>query len=905
MKTPANFTLNVTGAGGDSLRAFAREVLGPAGHDLADEYRDELEEKDETIADLQKVTARLAGLLTERTEQLLEAAAEAGATAPPPVILVPSIVRTAIADLKRELEAARECATNQLRDAAEVADRADAALKSIAEAFGIKEIGPVDTLARRLRLIVANERQEATSLRADAAEAKVKELEDKLAENVLERQLMWDVIDEVAQITGVLEDGELDARWQELPTLIQESLERESAELRDAMAAVQERAKAPTLAAHLGPDVMDALAEAQGYDGFDDDQIKVDIVDVVKRLKAAEEERDELIQHAGEPAADPNPPAPIAAVPIEARESSGTKPAPVPVWQGLGWPPGVSRAEYIAWKEEQKALGVTEHIHPQEYKRLADAGLLDPTKYRTTPTVVPAELAAAAPETAQRKRRTKEEIEAERAARPQIEVGQVWRATATKGDRRVTRIYEDDRGAWVDYDAMTKTTTRPANCSLDRFYEWIAKSGAELEDQAIAAAIHGRAATEPTPAATANAEESPLQRILELNDWLTSRHKGNFLERLNRSPEEHQAESAQWQEVMSELRELRASIEPDLAELAPDRWEAIFGAGSPASRSHGFHPGPKGPLQFKTGQNYEAALVTWAGAHTLYDGTKCLGVVGEDGKGHFHVFDGKGNHIGWAKGITAAFETIVTAKPTKQAKAGDGAPAPKASGKLPERDLKAIEAATARVKRGDYEPGDGRMIFGDVRQKALQIRFLLSNVGVEGPVEREALLCEFLPDGVWDDKAQLDTEVIAQAAAAWRRAREERGVKAPPGHVPGQKSLPIEGNSEADIPALAENRVDPYAGESPLRYITGREREYAEAMLDRADITGKERENFLYETFGRTILGTLTLAQYQRLIWDLLPPIVNEKLGHGALTAAPIGDDFGDLEVPAAVGAGA
>ena len=40
----------------------------------------------------------------------------------------------------------------------------------------------------------------------------------------------------------------------------------------------------------------------------------------------------------------------------------------------LGWPQGVSRAEYSGWKETQIAKGVSEGLNPQEYKRLKDAG---------------------------------------------------------------------------------------------------------------------------------------------------------------------------------------------------------------------------------------------------------------------------------------------------------------------------------------------------------------------------------------------------------------------------------------------------------------------------------------------------------------------------------------------------
>ncbi|MEB3198447.1 MAG: hypothetical protein VKP62_14700 [Candidatus Sericytochromatia bacterium] len=43
----------------------------------------------------------------------------------------------------------------------------------------------------------------------------------------------------------------------------------------------------------------------------------------------------------------------------------------------LGWPAGVSRAEYKAWKEAQEASGATNNLNPQEYKRLRDAGLVE------------------------------------------------------------------------------------------------------------------------------------------------------------------------------------------------------------------------------------------------------------------------------------------------------------------------------------------------------------------------------------------------------------------------------------------------------------------------------------------------------------------------------------------------
>ena len=42
----------------------------------------------------------------------------------------------------------------------------------------------------------------------------------------------------------------------------------------------------------------------------------------------------------------------------------------------LGWPAGVSRAEYKEWKAQQEDRGVTENVNPQEYKRMRDAGLV-------------------------------------------------------------------------------------------------------------------------------------------------------------------------------------------------------------------------------------------------------------------------------------------------------------------------------------------------------------------------------------------------------------------------------------------------------------------------------------------------------------------------------------------------
>jgi N6-adenosine-specific RNA methylase IME4 len=60
-------------------------------------------------------------------------------------------------------------------------------------------------------------------------------------------------------------------------------------------------------------------------------------------------------------------------------EASRVEPATVPkatINRGMvGWPAGVMREEYKAWKAAQEAKGVTENINPQEYKRMRDLGL--------------------------------------------------------------------------------------------------------------------------------------------------------------------------------------------------------------------------------------------------------------------------------------------------------------------------------------------------------------------------------------------------------------------------------------------------------------------------------------------------------------------------------------------------
>ena len=50
-----------------------------------------------------------------------------------------------------------------------------------------------------------------------------------------------------------------------------------------------------------------------------------------------------------------------------------------------GWPRGISREEYRAWKDELMAKGVTEGLNPQEYKRLKDAGILEAPKAEKKP----------------------------------------------------------------------------------------------------------------------------------------------------------------------------------------------------------------------------------------------------------------------------------------------------------------------------------------------------------------------------------------------------------------------------------------------------------------------------------------------------------------------------------------
>jgi hypothetical protein len=56
----------------------------------------------------------------------------------------------------------------------------------------------------------------------------------------------------------------------------------------------------------------------------------------------------------------------------------------------LGWPAGVSRAEYKEWKAQQETRGVADNVNPQEYKRLRDAGLADLSEPEPEPLPAPA-----------------------------------------------------------------------------------------------------------------------------------------------------------------------------------------------------------------------------------------------------------------------------------------------------------------------------------------------------------------------------------------------------------------------------------------------------------------------------------------------------------------------------------
>lgn len=49
-----------------------------------------------------------------------------------------------------------------------------------------------------------------------------------------------------------------------------------------------------------------------------------------------------------------------------------------PANPNIGWPAGVKREEYKAWKEDQEKQGNKDNLNPQEYKRQRDAGLIQP-----------------------------------------------------------------------------------------------------------------------------------------------------------------------------------------------------------------------------------------------------------------------------------------------------------------------------------------------------------------------------------------------------------------------------------------------------------------------------------------------------------------------------------------------
>jgi hypothetical protein len=49
-----------------------------------------------------------------------------------------------------------------------------------------------------------------------------------------------------------------------------------------------------------------------------------------------------------------------------------------PANPNIGWPAGVKREEYKAWKDAQGKKGITENLNPQEYKRQRDMGLIQP-----------------------------------------------------------------------------------------------------------------------------------------------------------------------------------------------------------------------------------------------------------------------------------------------------------------------------------------------------------------------------------------------------------------------------------------------------------------------------------------------------------------------------------------------
>jgi hypothetical protein len=80
--------------------------------------------------------------------------------------------------------------------------------------------------------------------------------------------------------------------------------------------------------------------------------------------------------------------APVVEAPTKKRRRRGGNP-------NIGWPAGVKRAEYTAWKDMQLANGVQDGINPQEFKRLKDAGVIG--ELPAAPKAEPAAKKAAAP----------------------------------------------------------------------------------------------------------------------------------------------------------------------------------------------------------------------------------------------------------------------------------------------------------------------------------------------------------------------------------------------------------------------------------------------------------------------------------------------------------------------------
>ena len=61
-----------------------------------------------------------------------------------------------------------------------------------------------------------------------------------------------------------------------------------------------------------------------------------------------------------------------------------------PANPNIGWPAGVKREEYKAWKDAMAAKGVTDNLNPQEYKRQRDLGQAPTTTAEDKPAKKPA-----------------------------------------------------------------------------------------------------------------------------------------------------------------------------------------------------------------------------------------------------------------------------------------------------------------------------------------------------------------------------------------------------------------------------------------------------------------------------------------------------------------------------------